>query len=101
MAFAADGCKGVGVPLFPRFSALPWWLLELLRLKAFPWGKVPPKEADEGEGIEAYPTYSKVLFHKLQMIAFPTELACGSSMAFPSSVIAMPREDRTSKVHFC
>ena len=52
VAFPADGRKGVGVPLPPRFSALPWWLLGLLRfpnLKAFPrWGKVPPKEADEG-----------------------------------------------------
>ena len=31
LAFPADGCKGVGVPLLPRFGALPWRLLKPLQ----------------------------------------------------------------------
>ena len=41
-------CKGVGVPLLPRFSALPWWLWEALRLKSSP--HPPPSGAPSPRG---------------------------------------------------
>ena len=49
---AADGCKGVGVPLSPRFSALPWWLLEFLLLKPSPAGGRWHGEAVTDEGSQ-------------------------------------------------
>ena len=42
----------------------------LLRLKAFPWGKVPPKEADEGSGIDIQQINSEAAFCQIVKISF-------------------------------
>ena len=57
-------------------------------LLAFPWGKVPPKEADEGKGIEICCTYSEA--SPFSAHPFSSELVLCMSMAFPSSVTAAP-----------
>ena len=48
---------------------------ELLRLpfshpQAFPWGKVPPKEADEGNGIEIQQINSEAVSRQIIRIRF-------------------------------